>query len=97
MSPEMRKICFQRTPQEQRTFDVDALTKILEAHGVPRRTLERCPACDAYKVRTEVCPMCGESSAKRFSPPSKLIAVETLEDDYVATITGSMRSLGNAR
>lgn len=50
----------ERTSEEQRQFDVDALTRILEAKGLPRRRLERCPRCDAYRVHGEACvmPLC---------------------------------------
>lgn len=45
-----------RTPEEQRQFDVDALIRILEQQaGIPRRNLERCKKCDAYRVRGADC------------------------------------------
>lgn len=45
-----------RTPEEQRQFDVDALIRILaQQAGIPRRNLERCKKCDAYRVRGADC------------------------------------------
>ena len=52
-----------REPEAQRQFDIDALTRILDGRGVPRRMLERCGQCDAYKVKAELCPMCGTDNS----------------------------------
>lgn len=57
--------------ERQREKDVRALTKILEAHGVPFRLLYRCRArtdegvCDAYRVSGEPCVLCGDGLSPR--------------------------------
>jgi hypothetical protein len=84
MSPEMRQICAARTPEDQRQFDVDALTRILATRGVLRRSLERCPGCDAYRVRTEACLMCGVVGERNKDVRTRIPSVEELELDAMA-------------
>lgn len=57
--------------EQQRQKDIRALTKILEAHGVPFRLLYRCRArteqgvCDAYRVSGEPCVLCDDGLPPR--------------------------------
>lgn len=57
--------------ERQRQKDVEALVKILEGRGVPRRLLHRCRArtaegvCDAYRVSGESCVLCGDGLPPR--------------------------------
>jgi hypothetical protein len=48
----------ERDAEAQRQFDLDAFKRILEHRGVPGWMLERCPVCDAYKVKAEPCLTC---------------------------------------
>jgi hypothetical protein len=54
----------ERNAEAQRQFDLDAFKRILEHRGVPGWMLERCPVCDAYKVKAESCLTCIAEAAR---------------------------------